>query len=117
MHRRMTIESVPGRALVVVDGEEIGYTPASVDFTYYGTREIKLIKDGYETLTVQQPVPPPWYQVPPFDFVSDNFAGGRIKDGRRFIYQMQPKMTGQAETEGLIDRAQSLRSDSVLTGG
>ncbi len=113
----MTIESVPGRALVVVDREEVGYTPASVDFTYYGTREIKLIKDGYETLTVQQPVPAPWYQVPPFDFVSDNFAMGRIKDRRRFQYQLQPRATGQAETNGLIDRAQSIRSESILGGG
>jgi hypothetical protein len=117
VHRRLTIDSVPGRALVMVDGEEVGYTPASVDFTYYGTREIKLIKDGYETMTVQQPVPPPWYQVPPLDFFSDNFAFGRIKDGRNFTYQLQPRVTGQAETEGLIDRAQSLRSESVLGGG
>jgi hypothetical protein len=113
----MTIESVPGRALVVVDGEEIGFTPASVDFTYYGTREIKLIKDGFETMTVQQPVPAPWYQIPPFDFFSDNFAFGQIKDQHRFVYQMQPSVTGQAETQGLIDRAQSLRSESVLGGG
>ncbi len=117
VHRRMTIESVPGRALVVVDGEEIGFTPASVDFTYYGTREIKLIKDGFETMTVQQPVPAPWYQIPPFDFFSDNFAFGQIKDQHRFVYQMQPSVTGQAETQGLIDRAQSLRSESVLGGG
>ncbi len=102
---------------MVVDGEEIGTTPASVDFTYYGTREIKLIKDGFETLTLDQPVPAPWYQIPPFDFFSDNFAMGRISDRRNFVYQLQPRVTGQAETQGLLDRAESLRSDAVMGGG
>src|SRR5690606_3614274 len=40
VHRRMTIRSDPPGALVLLEGEEIGYTPVSVDFTYYGTREI-----------------------------------------------------------------------------
>lgn len=117
VHRRITIDSVPSRALVVVDGEEIGTTPASVDFTYYGTREIKLVKDGYETLTLDQPVPPPWYQVPPLDFFSDNFAMGNTSDRRNFVYQLQPRATGQAETQGLLDRAESLRSDAMIGGG
>lgn len=117
VHRRMTIESVPAQALVVVDGEEVGKTPVSVDFTYYGTREIKLIKDGYETRTIEQPVSAPWYQVPPLDFVSDNFAMGQIPDRRRFVYQLQPKSTGAAQSEGLLNRAQSLRSESTVGGG
>lgn len=117
VHRRMTIESVPSQALVVVDGEEVGTTPVSVDFTYYGTREIKLIKDGYETRTVEGAVPPPWYQVPPLDFFSDNFAMGQISDRRRLVYQMQPKATGQAQSQGLLNRAQSLRSEAAVGGG
>jgi len=117
VHRRMTIESVPTQALVIVDGEEIGKTPISMDFTYYGTREIKLVKDGYETRTIEQAVPAPWYQVPPLDFFSDNFAMGQIPDRRRFVYQMQPRAAAQAQSEGLLNRAQSLRSESALGSG
>lgn len=116
VHRRLTVESNPPSALVVVDGEEIGKTPTAVDFTYYGTREIKLIKDGYETLTVHQAIPPPWYQLPGLDFFSDNFAFGRISDRRRFLYNMQPRVRGPAGSEGLIERAGSLRSEAVLGG-
>ena len=116
VHRRMTIESVPPQALVVVDGEEIGKTPVSLDFTYYGTREIKLIKDGYETMTVEGAVPPPWYQVPPLDFFSDNFAMGQISDRRRFMYQLQPKGPGEVQSQGLLNRAQSLRSEAAVGG-
>lgn len=117
VHRRMTIESNPPNALVVVDGEEVGKTPTAVDFTYYGTREIKLIKDGYETATFHQPIPTPWYQLPGLDFFSDNFAFGKIRDRHRFSYTLQPRVTGPASAQGLLDRAGSLRSESMLGGG
>ncbi|HQZ69135.1 MAG TPA: PEGA domain-containing protein, partial [Planctomycetaceae bacterium] len=48
VHRRVTINSNPSGALVKVDGRDIGYTPASFDFTWYGTREVQLLRDGYE---------------------------------------------------------------------
>ena len=51
MHRRVTIHSVPEGALLKVDGKDIGYTPAHFDFTWYGTREVQLLLDGYETRT------------------------------------------------------------------
>src|ERR1700690_4113146 len=54
VQRRMTIRSNPPGALVYVDDYEIGTTPVSASFTYYGTRKIRLVKDGYETLTVMQ---------------------------------------------------------------
>ena len=31
----------------MVDGGKLGYTPCSVPFVYYGTREITLVKPGY----------------------------------------------------------------------
>ena len=46
MHRRMTIRSNPPGARVLLEGEEKGFTPYSMDFTYYGTREITLVKPG-----------------------------------------------------------------------
>ena len=51
VQRRMTIRSNPPGALVYVDDYQIGSTPVSHDFVYYGTRKIRVVKDGYETLT------------------------------------------------------------------
>ena len=48
----MTIRTNPPGALVYVDDYEIGTTPVSTNFTYYGKRKIRIVKDGYETLTV-----------------------------------------------------------------
>ena len=69
VQRRMTVRSNPPGALVYVDDYQVGTTPVSTDFIYYGTRKVRLVKDGYETLTVRQPFPLPWYQVFPLDFV------------------------------------------------
>lgn len=46
VQRRMTVRSNPPGALVYVDDYQIGTTPVSTDFIYYGTRKIRLVKDG-----------------------------------------------------------------------
>ncbi len=115
VQRRMTIRSNPPGALVYVDNHEIGVTPISTDFLYYGTREIRLVKDGFETLTVMQPMLPPWYEIPPLDFFSENLVPGEFRDQRVFTYQLRPQVT--VPTEQLIDRAQQLRSAVQTSGG
>lgn len=115
VQRRMTIRSNPPGALVYVDNREIGITPASVSFIYYGTRQIRLVKDGYETLVVQQPVLPPWYQIPPLDFFSENIVPGELRDQRTFTYQMRPQMV--VPTDQLIQRGEGLRSAAQAPGG
>ena len=110
VHRRVTINSYPQGALVKVDGKDIGYTPASFDFTWYGTREVKLLKDGFETHTEHIQIDSPWYQKFPLDFISDNFLGRHITDHRQFNFQLQPKR--QDQSSDVMNRANSLRSEA-----
>jgi hypothetical protein len=107
VRRRMTIRSNPPGALVYVDDYEIGTTPVSADFLYYGDRKIRLVKDGYETLTVMQPIPAPWYQIPPLDFFSENLTPREIRDQRTLSYQLTPQHV--VPTQQLLGRAESLR--------
>ncbi len=107
VRRRMTIRSNPPGAMVYVDDYELGTTPISTNFIYYGTRKIRLVKDGYETLTVLQPVPTPWYEYPVIDFISENFVPGELRDRRTFSYQLRPQMV--VPTEHLMQRAENLR--------
>jgi hypothetical protein len=107
VQRRFTIRSNPPGALVYIDDYQIGTTPVSTDFTYYGTRKIRLVKDGFETLTVLQPVPTPWYEIPGIDFVSENLVPGEIRDERVLDYQLQPQVI--VPTEQLMGRAEELR--------
>lgn len=109
VERRMTIRTTPPNALVIVDGQEVGHTPVSMPFTYYGEREFKLIKDGYETKVVYQRISTPWYQYPPLDFASEALWPVRIRDKRNYLYTMEPKTT--VSTEGLLQRAAIVRED------
>ena len=111
VRRRLNVRSNPPGALVYVDNQQIGTTPCSVDFTYYGTREIRLIKPGYETLTVNQPIPTPWYQIPPLDFVSENLTPTKIRDNRTVTFDMAPQII--VPTEQLLDRANQLRGETL----
>ena len=107
VQRRMTIRSNPPGALVYVDDYQVGTTPVSTDFVYYGTRKIRLVKDGYETLTVRQPFPLPWYQVFPLDFVTENLWPGEIRDERVVDLAMMP--TASTPPEEVVGRAEVAR--------
>jgi hypothetical protein len=104
----MTIRSNPPGALVYVDDYHVGTTPVSTNFTYYGTRKIRLVKDGYETLTVMQPIATPWYEIPPLDFFTENLLPGELRDRRTLSYQLRPQTV--VRTEQLLGRAEQLRA-------
>jgi PEGA domain len=114
VRRRLNVNSNPQGALVYVDNQQIGTTPCAVDFTYYGTREIRLIKPGFETLTVNQPIPTPWYQYTPIDFVAENLVTMKIRDNRTVNYNLAPQLV--VPTQELIGRANQLRQDTLQYG-
>lgn len=107
VERRMTIRTNPPGALVVLDGQEIGHAPVSTAFTYYGEREIKLIKDGYETKTINQTISTPWYQYFPLDFVSEVLVPAHIRDERNYMYPLEP--VAAVSNEQLYQRAEAVR--------
>jgi hypothetical protein len=107
VQRRMTVRSNPPGALVYVDDYQIGTTPVSTDFIYYGTRKIRLVKDGYETLTVRQPFPLPWYQIFPLDFVTENLWPWEIRDER--VVDLAMTTTASIPPESVVARAEQAR--------
>ena len=107
VQRRMTIRSNPPGALVYVDDYQLGTAPVSQDFVYYGTRKIRLVKDGYETLTVRQPFPLPWYQIFPLDFVSENLVPWGIRDERVVDLALVP--AASTPPESVVGRAEQAR--------
>jgi hypothetical protein len=112
VERRYTIRTDPPGATVVVNGEEIGPSPASKSFVFYGDRKISLIKDGYQTKTLIQPIKAPWWDNYITEFFTENVVPVSLRDEREFTYTLEPfKMTPQGE---LRDRAESLRSEARI---
>ena len=112
LRRRLTIRSDPPGAVVYIDRrpEPIGVTPVSTSFTYYGTRQIQLVKDGYETLTIRQNFAPPWYEIPPLDFIVENFWPKEVRDERVVSVHLEPQRRIPADE--VLARAEQLRQNT-----
>ena len=108
VRRRLTVRSNPPGALVYVDDHQIGATPVSTGFTYYGTRKLKLIKDGYETVTTDQRIDTPWYEIPPLDFIAENLIFREIRDERVLDFTLKPQRI--VPTQEVLTRAENLRN-------
>ncbi len=111
MQRRLTVRSNPPGALVYIDDVEVGLSPVSIPFTYYGTRTIRLEKDRFKTVEIQQKINPPWYQIPPLDFISEILVPVEIRDEREVKVDLQPlEPTNESE---VLNRANQIRQNSL----
>ncbi|MHC4510118.1 MAG: PEGA domain-containing protein, partial [Planctomycetota bacterium] len=68
VERKLTINTEPQGALVTLNDEEIGESPVTVGFNWYGDYCVRLSKEGYETLNTHRELEGPWYDDLPFDF-------------------------------------------------
>jgi hypothetical protein len=109
VQRRFLIRSEPEGAFVSIDRQGIGYTPVSVPFNYYGTREFQLEKDGYQTIRVQERIRPPWYEKFPISFVTENFWPRELRDERLLDFTLEPKL--MVDQRLLFERANDLREN------
>jgi hypothetical protein len=110
VERRYTIRSNPPGALVIVNGEEIGPTPVSKSFTFYGDREITLMLDGYETQTVIQKIDAPWWDNHFTEFFTENLVPYTYRDERDFTYQLSPTVV--PDQNDVLNRGQNLRAQA-----
>lgn len=114
VHRQFTVTTSPPGAIVQVNGKTLGPTPVDVPFDYYGTYRLTILRDGFQTLVVDQPVPAPWYEYFPLEFVSEHLIPWTVRDQRRFHFDLQPLQV--LPPEGVLDRSNLLRSKGKVTG-
>jgi hypothetical protein len=110
VRRRMMVRTSPPGAVVSVDNQVIGTSPAASPFVYYGTREIRIEKDGYRTETIRRRLNPPWYEMPGIDFIAETLWPGEIRDERIIDVELVPQTL--EPTESVVQRADALRLQS-----
>jgi hypothetical protein len=114
VERRFVINSDPPGALVYHNGIYLGPTPVDGYIVYYGKQQFRLIKEGYQTLDIVQRYPPPWYEFPGIDFVTENIWPFKVRDVRCFQYTMQPIQT--VRPDDVRQRAEELRARGQTIG-
>lgn len=110
VQRRLVVRSQPEGALVTIDNHVVGHTPVSVPFTYFGTRQIQLERDGFKTVKVKERLRPNWYDIFPISFLTNHFAFREIRDTRLLDFQLEPKV--MVDENQLLDRANELRTNT-----
>lgn len=109
VERRYTIRTDPPGALVIANGEPIGVTPVSKSFTYYGDRSFRIIKEGYETRDIVQPMKAPWFDNLLTEFFTENLIPYTFRDDVEFNYKLDPIRA--ADPMALLARAEATRAD------
>ena len=108
VERRLTINTEPQGALVILNDEEIGESPVTVPFNWYGDYWVRISKQGYETLDTHRELKGPWYDHFPFDFFA-MLNPKRSVDSYEWTFELSPKK--EISREELIQKAQQLKKE------
>jgi hypothetical protein len=105
VRRTITVTSEPSGALCWLNGREVGRTPVTVDFLYYGEYDVQLQKDGYEPLVTHAKAQAPWWETIPLDLVAE-VTPGRKHAKVEWHFALEPTRDDPA---GLLQRARQVR--------
>jgi hypothetical protein len=108
VERRYLITTDQPGAIVYENGKPIGATPVDRTFVYYGKYRFTIVKDGCQTLVVDEYLRAPWFEYPLVDFLSENVLPFTIRDIRRLHYTLQP--TPVVPPDAVLGAGQQLRA-------
>jgi hypothetical protein len=108
VQRTLTVKSNPPEALVYLNGMEVGRTPVTRDFTWYGWYDVELRKEGFETLKTKGNVIAPWWQWVPLDLFAEALP---LRDKQWLSYTLRPTPVRAVDPEKLLDRGETMRGE------
>ena len=112
VRRTVRIRTEPEGARITLNDEEVGTSPVTVDFTWYGDYDVICRKDGYETLRTHQRLEAPWYQVPVIDFFTEVLWPFTIHDRQEMYFELEPAR--EVNRPELIERAKEFRDRAIF---
>lgn len=113
LERTITVTSEPPGAIVTLNDVEIGRTPVTTEFTYFGVYDVRVRKDGYEPLVTRRETTTPIWEYPGIDLFAI-MAPWRVKTSIKWEFELEPEIEAgsaeaiEAESE-LLERATELR--------
>jgi len=117
VERRYVVRTVdpsgrPVNALVDINGEEVGISPVSVNYEYYGDRRVTIQAEGFQTIRTVMPLRAPWWDNVVTGFFSENVVPYTLRDERAFTYQLAPAVS--PPPGDLVGRGQALRRQAQV---
>ncbi len=110
VHRTITVDSEPPGARCWLNDNEVGRTPVTVPFTWYGTYSVRLEAAGCEPLVTEAKVRAPPYQWIGPDLAFETIVPGVHYDTHAFRFAL--KEARPVDPDSLRERAEGLRRDA-----
>ncbi len=101
--RELTIKTVPEGAYVELNDEQVGASPVTVGFNWYGIYRVRLQKEGFKTLKMNKELARPASDYFPLDIFRSILEPGAV-DRYEWTFELEEYSTGKRED--LITRAE-----------
>ena len=90
VERKLTINTQPQGALIVLNDEEIGTSPVTVAFNWYGDYTVRINKEGYQSLDTHKKLKRPMKDMFPFDFFYEVITPKKYVDQYEWTFALAP---------------------------
>jgi len=110
VERELTVKTIPDGAIVELNDEQVGISPVTVPFNWYGTYRVRMEKEGYQTLVVNQKLDRPANDYFPLDLLRDIFAPDAL-DSYEWTFELSPYEL--PDREQLIKNAQDTKTQTA----
>ena len=108
VQRTISITSDPPGALVYLNDDEVGRTPVTVPFVFYGVYDVRLEAEGYKPLWTKHKAKAPWWETPGIDLFAE--AVPHNKAALKWHFTMDPQPPAEAvDADRLLDHARQMR--------
>lgn len=107
VERKLTINTEPQGALITLNDEQIGVSPVTVSFNWYGDYWVRASKEGFETLDTHRELRAPLHDRFPFDFFAGVLYPGQITDDYEWTFELAPRQ--DLTRDQLLEQADALR--------
>lgn len=112
VQRTISITSDPPGALVYLNDEEVGRTPVTVPFTFYGVYDVRMEAEGYQPLWTEQKAKAPWWETPGIDLIAETQPNAKAELKWHFTMQEQAAPE-DVDADKLLDHARQLRATTL----
>lgn len=109
--RTLQITTEPAGALVYLNDQEVGRTPLAVPFTWYGTYDVRLERDGYQPMWTTGEAKMPWWELPGPDLIAEMIPGAESNVAWHYTLE-EATPSDEVDTGELVGRAEALREDT-----
>ncbi|MCK6485354.1 MAG: PEGA domain-containing protein [Phycisphaerae bacterium] len=113
IERTLTIRTEPEGARVHLNDQDVGRSPVTVPFTWYGDYDVVIRKEGFETLRTNHRLNTPWYELPGIDLVTECLIPFTVRDHHDFpVYALTPRTL--PEQDDVVLRAEEMRERALF---